>query len=882
MKKILFLLLFLKFSHGYSQDILTTGGYNGSASATSLTGVVPIVNGGTNASTAAGSLANLLNGQILLGHGGSVTCFSPSSNTNAARGAAIQAAFAASVSGDAISVFQGTYNLTSALSLKDSVVVNMEGVVINNYSNTGHIFEAINVSGWSIKGTWTLIGKGPNTGGSVSDECGIYIHTTSGYTSDWSVRGGTFKNFKGCAIFSDGNSGVTYYDKGGSVSECFIMNSNYGIYINAPNPGGGPDYNIFNNNHIHNNNIGINILSGNCSITNSTITNNNSGIYLQAGYNNSHGIISGNSINHNQVYGIYCDQIINGETIIGNHILENYSAGIYLNDCNGVNIIGGQIHSHYPAYAIVMNGSFTNKYNYLRNIWTNTIGGNDNALNFNATSDQLTHLIVTDCSTDLLPDATCNNGITLAGDVTTSSMTTTKTYTATLTNSGVAAGSYGDYRTSPSLVVDTKGRLTSASSSYISELNYPTAVQLATGGNISYSGGYTIHTFTSSATFAPSTNLTVDYLIVAGGGAGGSYFGGGGGGGGVLTGTASITPGNYSIVVGAGGAASLSHAGGNGGISAFYTYTATGGGGGGAAGSDPKAASNGGSGGGAGGGSASTSVGTGIGGQGTNGGSGNAGSSPYSSGGGGGAGGVGASSSGSNSGAGGVGISSSITGTSIMYGGGGGGSSTTYGANAASGGSGGGGAGGGDTGSGTGTSGTNGLGGGGGGSGNAAGGPAAGDGGSGIVVIRYLTSSSNRNKFVVDSTLSFFNNSNEKILKVETSGNIILNKTATTYTASANVTPYELTKGLLTISSGTCTLTLPTGTSLGNSIAAKEGTTFNFSVLNISAGGTATIVGNTNSVLVGDGTVLNNSTSGIQLFNVTFISPTAYVIKKEN
>ena len=60
---------------------------------------------------------------------------------------------------------------------------------------------------------------------------------------------------------------------------------------------------------------------------------------------------------------------------------------------------------------------------------------------------------------------------------------------------------------------------------------------VATGGTITYSGGMTIHTFTSSGTFnvtsAPS-GATVEALVIAGGGGGGSFAGGGGGAGGLI------------------------------------------------------------------------------------------------------------------------------------------------------------------------------------------------------------------------------------------------------------------------------------------------------------------------------------------------------------
>ena len=58
---------------------------------------------------------------------------------------------------------------------------------------------------------------------------------------------------------------------------------------------------------------------------------------------------------------------------------------------------------------------------------------------------------------------------------------------------------------------------------------------VATGGNnISISGGYAIHTFSTTGTsiFSIVSGInSVDYLIVAGGASGGSYVGGGGGAG---------------------------------------------------------------------------------------------------------------------------------------------------------------------------------------------------------------------------------------------------------------------------------------------------------------------------------------------------------------
>jgi len=80
----------------------------------------------------------------------------------------------------------------------------------------------------------------------------------------------------------------------------------------------------------------------------------------------------------------------------------------------------------------------------------------------------------------------------------------------------------------------------------------------ASGGTVTNVGGYRIHTFTGSGTFAVATGGSVEYLVVAGGGSGGvggantSGGTGGGGAGGVLTGSVTVTAQSYSITVGEG------------------------------------------------------------------------------------------------------------------------------------------------------------------------------------------------------------------------------------------------------------------------------------------------------------------------------------------
>jgi hypothetical protein len=139
----------------------------------------------------------------------------------------------------------------------------------------------------------------------------------------------------------------------------------------------------------------------------------------------------------------------------------------------------------------------------------------------------------------------------------------------------------------------------------------------ATGGSITTSGDFKIHTFTGPGTFTvcktSSTNNIVDYLVVAGGGGGGAGCGGGGGAGAggfrffattplnpqtgpgaprnaygspSPSGTAvTVTAASFPITVGAGGTGgtvtgpSCGTCGVNGNTSVFSTITSAGGGG---------------------------------------------------------------------------------------------------------------------------------------------------------------------------------------------------------------------------------------------------------------------------------------------------------------
>jgi len=259
-------------------------------------------------------------------------------------------------------------------------------------------------------------------------------------------------------------------------------------------------------------------------------------------------------------------------------------------------------------------------------------------------------------------------------------------------------------------VDSTKGwRAVQDSTSDVTGTTYP----VATGGTITTSGDYKIHTFTGPGTFCVSglsnipANNQVSYIVVAGGGGGGSGEGTGAGGAGGFrenkspttpytaspldgAGPITVTATGFPITVGGGGAGGPTDVGVTGSNSIFSTITSTGGGGGGAGGGNPVPLGTGAPGGSGGGGGGRGNSGPKPGGsgntppvsppQGNPGGTATTDDSAPnvdSGGGGGGATGTGANSPGPGQpgGAGGTGATTSISGSSTGYAGGGGGGS---------------------------------------------------------------------------------------------------------------------------------------------------------------------------------------------------------------
>jgi hypothetical protein len=358
---------------------------------------------------------------------------------------------------------------------------------------------------------------------------------------------------------------------------------------------------------------------------------------------------------------------------------------------------------------------------------------------------------------------------------------------------------------------------------------------------------------------ASITGTSVDYLVVGGGGGGGDTGGGGGGGGQVKTGSVSLLSGSFAVTIGNGGSGGTSAgtAAANGGSSTLSlpTPVVSIGGGGGGMGLSPNGLSGGNGGG---GGHLNNGNPPGVGGSAAVGGFAGGNANNIIGGGGGGAGGAGGSATGSN---GGIGVSSSISGSATFYGGGGGGGSWQVGTGPGLGGQGGGGSGG-TAYSPLATAGAANTGGGGGGSGNSQSTPVAKNGGSGIVIVRYLGSPTGTggtitqvggytiHTFNSNGTFAFNNPSSAVVPNVTVCGSISATFTGTV-AAGLTLDWYNAASGGTLLSQGTLTYTTP---------ALASTTTYYVAVRNVSTGCVSATRTAVTATIITGGTASSNQT----------------------
>jgi hypothetical protein len=478
---------------------------------------------------------------------------------------------------------------------------------------------------------------------------------------------------------------------------------------------------------------------------------------------------------------------------------------------------------------------------------------------------------------------------------TTPNINTTTTYYADVTNNGCTSSP----RTAVVATVNALPTLTSTTGASICGTGTATLQATAAAGTINWyaasTGGASLGTGTSYTTPSIATNTTyyaavtnngctstprtavvatvnslpqaasnsgavIDYLVVGGGGGGGDTGGGGGGGGQVKTGSVSLLSGSFGVTIGNGGTGGTSAGtpASNGGTTTLSlpTPVVSIGGGGGGMGLSPNGSSGGNGGG---GGHLNNGNPPGVGGTGAAGGFAGGNGNNNSGGGGAGAGGAGISAPGAG---GGIGVSSSISGSATFYGGGGGGGSwqTTSTSNGI-GGAGGGGLGGITTTT-LATSGAANTGGGGGGGGNSQATPVAKNGGSGIVIVRYLGSPSGTggtitqvggytiHTFNSNGTFAFNNPSSAVVPNVTVCGSTSATFTGTV-AAGLTLDWYNAASGGTLLSQGTLTYTTP---------ALASTTTYYVAVRNVSTGCVSAARTAVTATIITGGTASSNQT----------------------
>lgn len=302
--------------------------------ATGLTGIVPIVNGGTNATTAAGALANLLNGQIvIIKPSGAWTWYASSANTDAARGVALQTAWTALNAGETIMVGPGSYSVTSTMALKGNLTVKLHGSIIYTTDKTLKMFSAVAVDGWSMDGG-TL--QGANNASSPSD---------------YAIRVDSCMNFKimNMKILKFMNIGIEHYGAAnvntrmaGQFSNLVIDSCGTGTKVEHFG-----EYNEFVNCTWAYCDLGVFMDAGNNRFTNCQILQGVNGIQFYSGGNNSHGTWVGGSINHNTGYAAWMNGNTNGWQFIGCDFYANNGSGNYIRitGAGSVRCFGGNLSS---------------------------------------------------------------------------------------------------------------------------------------------------------------------------------------------------------------------------------------------------------------------------------------------------------------------------------------------------------------------------------------------------------------------------------------------------------------------------------------------------------------------------------------------------------
>lgn len=231
---------------------------------------------------------------------------------------------------------------TTAVAIKDNQVFDFKGAAfIHTGGSAVKMFLASGTGGWTLRGPVTLTGVGSGT------EYGVHM---TGTAQDVTIQGLTIVGFgaattvgTGAAIGIENNS-ASSPRRGGLITGNTLTTSSNGVYLGDNGTTIHAEYWKVIGNAITGCGNGVFSIAGNTVVADNTINDNvGIGVVKYLGSNNSHGSITGNTINHNGGGGIQIVTSTNGEQIVGNNIYADAQFAIELDACRSVNITGNSI-----------------------------------------------------------------------------------------------------------------------------------------------------------------------------------------------------------------------------------------------------------------------------------------------------------------------------------------------------------------------------------------------------------------------------------------------------------------------------------------------------------------------------------------------------------
>ena len=319
-----------------------------------------------------------LDGVMVTKANGTRRCYVASADTDAARGLALEAAFAAAVAGDTIDLAPGNYDVAKATSTVIAVATHysiLAGMTIRlNGARLYHgasfngavFFGADAVDGWSILGPGVIEGTAATSSG--SNEVGINTRTSR----RWLIHGVTTRYFKNTGIQANSSSYTSGDYSTGKVSTGKIIGCNMDLNNIGFANYAGSEYISLIGCTFNKNLTGCDIYAGNTRFLGCEANyNTNYALRIRDGGNDGHGIWNGGSINHNTGFAVAAEaNMDNGFTFTGAHLyadsatsnkIQSLGGGLTFVGCiidspfyasatpSGINSVIG---SHFPISAV--------------------------------------------------------------------------------------------------------------------------------------------------------------------------------------------------------------------------------------------------------------------------------------------------------------------------------------------------------------------------------------------------------------------------------------------------------------------------------------------------------------------------------------------------